>query len=188
MQRFLISSAPPPLLAPRLALDDKAWRLNSDAPPSGAWHPGAAPGSSNDPSMLSPQPLLRTFIAEDSAIILSNLTETLEEWANVKVVGAASDEEATWRWLNAYGAQIDLVIVDIFLRAGSGLGLLHRLNASPTLKSLRRVVLTNYATSDMRQKCEALGADRVFDKSTDLDDLLAYCVALRQELDGSASS
>lgn len=138
--------------------------------------------------MLSPQPLLRTFIAEDSAIILSNLTETLEEWANVKVVGAAADEEATWRWLNAYGTQIDLVIVDIFLRAGSGLGLLHRLNASPTLRGLRRVVLTNYATNDMRQKCEALGADRVFDKSTDLDDLLAYCVALRQELDGSASS
>ena len=42
----------------------------------------------------------------------------------------------------------------------------------------KRVVLTNYATSDMREKCKALGAHRVFDKSTDLDDLVSYCTRL----------
>ena len=39
----------------------------------------------------------------------------------------------------------------------------------------RRVVLTNYATTAIREACRALGADRVFDKSSELDELIAYC-------------
>ena len=41
-----------------------------------------------------------------------------------------------------------------------------------------RVVLTNYATDDMRARCLASGADRVFDKSRDIDLLVTYCTAL----------
>jgi DNA-binding NarL/FixJ family response regulator len=37
------------------------------------------------------------------------------------------------------------------------------------------VVLTNFASADIRRRCQQLGADRVFDKSTELDELLAYC-------------
>ena len=43
------------------------------------------------------------------------------------------------------------------------------------LPSRRRVVLTNYATPDIRETCRALGADRVFDKSSELEELIAYC-------------
>ena len=39
------------------------------------------------------------------------------------------------------------------------------------------VVLTNYATSDIRRRSMALGADAVFDKSSELDELFAYCIA-----------
>jgi DNA-binding NarL/FixJ family response regulator len=42
----------------------------------------------------------------------------------------------------------------------------------------RLVVLSNYATPDMRRKCLALGADRVFDKSHDIDALVLYCQQL----------
>ena len=42
----------------------------------------------------------------------------------------------------------------------------------------RRVVLTNYATPDMRRRCAELGAHRVFDKSAELEELLAYCASL----------
>ena len=38
------------------------------------------------------------------------------------------------------------------------------------------VLLTNYATPEVRQRAMALGADAVFDKSSELDDLLAYCI------------
>ncbi len=42
------------------------------------------------------------------------------------------------------------------------------------------VVLSNYATPDMRRKCLALGAAHVFDKSTEIEALIDYCVALAQ--------
>ena len=40
------------------------------------------------------------------------------------------------------------------------------------------VVLSNYATPDMRRKCLELGADRVFDKSNEIDALILYCASL----------
>jgi two-component system OmpR family response regulator len=37
-----------------------------------------------------------------------------------------------------------------------------------------RVVLSNYATADMRSRCRALGAEAIFDKSNEIDELLAW--------------
>jgi DNA-binding NarL/FixJ family response regulator len=119
---------------------------------------------------------LRTFIVEDSDIILDNLIATLEEMAPVKVVGSAADEYKAVDCLAQLHGEVDLVIVDVFLKAGSGLGVLR----SAALSGLpaKRIVLTNYATQDMRQRCRALGAHRVFDKSNDLDELILYCTRL----------
>jgi len=119
---------------------------------------------------------LRTFIVEDSAIILDNLVATLEELALVDVVASASDETSAMQQLRQLGTAVDLVIVDIFLKGGSGLGLLRRMTEEHM--GAQRAVLTNYATQDMRQKCLALGASEVFDKSGDIDRLLDYCTGL----------
>ena len=43
------------------------------------------------------------------------------------------------------------------------------------------VLLTNYATPEIRKRAMALGADAVFDKSSELDDLLAYCIEQTEE-------
>jgi DNA-binding NarL/FixJ family response regulator len=43
---------------------------------------------------------------------------------------------------------------------------------------MNMVVISNYATPDMRRKCLELGAKEVFDKSRDIDDLIAYCSTL----------
>jgi len=69
------------------------------------------------------------------------------------------------------------VIADIFLVDGSGLGVL-RAGRQIGEKSMDIVVISNYATADMRRKCLDLGADRVFDKSREIDDLIAYCSSL----------
>ena len=76
------------------------------------------------------------------------------------------------------GAHCDLMIIDIFLKSGTGLEVLR--NAAHLLPGACRVVLTNYATPDMRRRCQSLGADRVFDKSSELDDLIHYCVSLAE--------
>jgi DNA-binding NarL/FixJ family response regulator len=119
---------------------------------------------------------LKTYIVEDSPVIRDSLIATLEELAPVQVVGVAEDEGTAVRWLAQAGDQADLVIVDIFLKGGSGLGVLRAAQAQPCSGKL--VVLSNYATPDMRRACEALGADRVFDKSNDIDALLLYCERL----------
>ncbi len=117
---------------------------------------------------------LRTYIVEDSQVIRENLIATLEELVPIEVVGTAEDESSAVRWLTQPGnANVDLVIVDIFLKSGSGLGVLKVANALPQKHNL--VVLSNYATPDIRRKCLELGADKVFDKSNEIDALILYC-------------
>ena len=67
---------------------------------------------------------LRTYIVEDNATIRENLIGTLEELAFVEAVGMAETEDDGKRWLSAHSDQWDLAIVDLFLRQGSGLGVL----------------------------------------------------------------
>lgn len=132
-------------------------------------------------------PNVNTFIVEDSPIILDNLVATLEELAPVTVVGSAADEASAVRWLADPGHDWDLVIIDVFLKSGSGLGVLKN-SYAPGIKAGKRVVLTNYATSDMREKCAELGADRVFDKSSELDELIAYCTRLGESGSGDSNA
>ena len=119
---------------------------------------------------------LRTYIVEDSAVIRENLVATLEELVPVTVVGFAEDEATADDWLRQPGNDCQLGIVDIFLKKGSGLGVLQALRDSD--KNLKLVVLSNYATPDMRRKCIELGADKVFDKSNEIDALIRYCERL----------
>ncbi len=126
---------------------------------------------------------MKTFIVEDSPLILKKLVSTLEELAPVQVVGSAADEASAVAWLADSGNQCDLVIIDIFLKAGTGLGVLRA--ASNLGVKGKRVVLTNYATQDMREACRALGADRVFDKSSEVEELLAYCDKLHTGTDSA---
>jgi len=118
-------------------------------------------------------PQIKAFIVEDSPVIRENLVAALEELAPVKVVGTADDEVTALLWLGRSGSRCDLVIVDIFLKSGSGLGVLR--SATELRKPMKLVVLSNYATPDMRRRCLELGANRVFDKSNEIDALIQYC-------------
>jgi len=120
--------------------------------------------------------LLNIYLVEDSPVIRENLIDTLEELVPVQVVGAADDEATALRWLANPSHPVDLVIVDIFLKGGTGLGVLRAAQALP--QRHRLVVLSNFATPTMRRKCLALGADRVFDKSNEIDALIEYCGSL----------
>ncbi|RZI84369.1 MAG: response regulator [Rubrivivax sp.] len=119
---------------------------------------------------------LKAFIVEDSPVIRENLIATLEEMVALQVVGTAEDETNAVAWLNESANACDLVIVDIFIKRGSGLGVLEK--ARQARANRKHVVLSNYATPDMRRRCLELGADQVFDKSNEIDNLIDYCLAL----------
>lgn len=125
---------------------------------------------------MLPMQSLRTYIVEDSAVIRENLIATLEELVPIEVVGTAEDEHSAVHWLAQPGNQADLLIIDIFLKSGTGLGVLRAASAPAGRGQI--VVLSNFTTPDMRRKCLELGADQVFDKSNEIDALIQYCSRL----------
>ena len=117
------------------------------------------------------------YLVEDNDVVRDTLASMLTEVANVKVAGMASTELEATEWLLGHPDEWQMAVVDLFLLQGSGLGVLsHCANRKPSQKV---VVLTNYATPDIRRRALALGADAVFEKSLELDNFLAYCSASR---------
>lgn len=120
---------------------------------------------------------LKTYIVEDNPTIRENLIDTLEELAGVTTVGTAETENESKAWLAENRDEWDLAIVDLFLKQGSGLGVLAACRDRPSRQKV--VVLSNYATLDIRQRCAQLGVDAVFDKSNEIDALVDYCIQQR---------
>jgi two-component system OmpR family response regulator len=117
---------------------------------------------------------LKTYIVEDNPTIRDNLIDTLEELAGINAVGSAETENEGKAWLAENRVDWDLAIVDLFLKQGSGLGVLA--SCRDRLPRQKVVVLSNYATADIRQRCSQLGVDAVFDKSNEIDALVDYCI------------
>ena len=126
---------------------------------------------------------LKAFIVEDSPVIQENLSAALEEMVPLKVMGCAEDEAGAVAWLSKPSNRCDVAVLDLFLRQGSGLGVLRWLMQTGT--NCERVVLTNYANPDLRKHCLALGASRVFDKSGEIDALIEYCQSLAAARDAA---
>lgn len=118
--------------------------------------------------------LLKTYIVEDNATIRENLIGTLEELTCVKSIGTSESEKDGIAWLTDRHNTWDLAIVDLFLKQGSGMGVLS--GCKDRLPTQKVVVLSNYATADVRKRCTQLGADAVFDKSTEIEALMDFCV------------
>jgi len=129
---------------------------------------------------------VRTFIVEDNLAIRENLMDALREVARVDPIGQAESEAEGTRWLLRNLSQWDLAIVDLFLKEGTGLRVLEACRHRGPAQKM--VVLSNYATPEMRRKCEQLGADAVFDKATEIDDLIDYCLRRRQARFGSSAA
>jgi two-component system, OmpR family, response regulator len=116
---------------------------------------------------------ISAFIVEDSALVLRELAAELESSSAISVAASADNERDALKTLRVASAAYDLIIIDMFLKQGSGLRVLR--DAKLLQTQARVVVLTNYATLDVRKRCISLGADRVFDKSRQLDEFIDYC-------------
>ena len=116
---------------------------------------------------------LKFFLVEDNSIIRENLAETLHELVGADVVGISDTQDEATQWLCDPSHEWDIAVVDIFLKRGNGIQVVARLQHDKRRQHI--IVLSNYASPEIRDKCLRLGADAVFDKSTELDDLLEYC-------------
>ena len=119
---------------------------------------------------------LRILLIEDSPLIRERLFESLVDPGRIEIVGEADTEESAVQLVSS--AQWDVLVLDLQLKHGTGLGVLRALvsRRSPEAKV---IVLTNYAFPQYRAKSLALGADFFFDKSREYH-------RVREVLDGIA--
>ena len=124
--------------------------------------------------------LLKVFLIEDSALLQELLGGMLSELDGVDFCGCADGEAQALQRLAE--APVDLVIIDIELKQGSGIGVLDALQTdSERYGKPRKVVLTNYAHATMRQRCDRFGMDAFFDKSLHINQLIDYVVDAAQQ-------
>ena len=129
---------------------------------------------SSEEEWLGMDSRLQTYVVEDNLTIRENLIGTLEELTCSTVVGFAETESGARAWLLGHDGEWDLLVVDLFLKQGSGLGVLQACQARRPDQKV--VVLSNYATPDIRRRCAEFGVDAVFDKSNEIEALVEFCL------------
>lgn len=116
---------------------------------------------------------LTTILVEDSKALRDALITVLHKSKCIEVVDVAETSAEALALLTSYGQEWDLIIVDLFLRDGTGFSVMEACRAR--LPHQRVVVLTNMATPEIRRHCLALGADEVFGKSREISKLVERC-------------
>ena len=116
---------------------------------------------------------LNIFLVEDNRIVRTALTEMLQETLDCRVVASAGSEPEASRWLAANPYDWDIAVIDLTLAQGNGLGVLA--GCRDRQPHQRAVVLTGHADTAIRSRYAELAANAVFDKTTELDLLFAYC-------------
>lgn len=107
---------------------------------------------------------LRIFLVEDSAILRDRLSEAFASWGKITMVGHAETEAVADAALR--GGDWDVLILDLQLLQGTGLGVLRNLRGHRK-PGTSVIVLTNYAIPSYRARSMELGADYFFDKTKD---------------------
>ncbi len=112
---------------------------------------------------------MKIFIADDSLPVQELLQELLTEIPGVEVVGHTDDALEATDLIRSLKPEV--VILDMRLRRGNGLGVLGTIKKE--MPSLVVIVLSGLPNPAYRETCLRLGADHVFHKSDGLDALVA---------------
>ena len=118
---------------------------------------------------------LSVLLVEDSAVLAERLSELVVATEGVELVGVAQTEASA---LVAVGQRaLDVILLDLHLRQGTGFGVLRQLNKQPKRPVV--IVLTNYDLVEYRREATAMGAEYFLDKARDMDQLPAIFEKIR---------
>ncbi len=106
---------------------------------------------------------LRVLLVEDSKVLTERLIEAIRQIAQVELVGSADTEAGAIAAVKR--AAVDVVVLDLHLKQGTGFGVMRALAA--TTSPPRIVVLTNYDLPEYKSAAVALGATHFLDKARD---------------------
>lgn len=116
----------------------------------------------------------KILIVDDSAVVRERLIQLLADLQGMEIVGQAEDADGGKEL--AKKLKPDIVVLDVQMRKGGGIGLLRdikRIEPAP-----RVIVLTNEAYPEIRNSCLDRGADYFFDKSTEYQEMVAVLTGM----------
>ena len=111
----------------------------------------------------------RVMIVEDNEDLLQLLSERLK-MAGFEVTVATDSATAMGM---VHKAQPELIILDLLMPAGGGLGMLKNLKLSVKTKLIPIIVLTAAENNELRQQAEAIGVTAYLQKPYDSAELLS---------------
>jgi CheY-like chemotaxis protein len=123
---------------------------------------------------------LRILLVEDSPLLRGRLENMLSQHAAFKVTGLAAAETEAVEKLES--VPYDVIVVDVELRPGSGIGVIRQARARNKDGSdgghVWIIVLTNYDLPTVRERCMQAGADHFLDKMREIDQLIPILLGI----------
>ena len=92
---------------------------------------------------------VRVFVVEDSALLRERIVADILSLGTFDVVGVADTEADAFAGITKTCPEI--VVTDLMLREGSGIGVVRRLRNYPDCPPLQIFVLSNYATAEYKR-------------------------------------
>lgn len=105
--------------------------------------------------------------------------EAISSVCDAEVVGTAETEAEAVEWLNSHLGHWRLAVLDLFLKSGTGFGVLNQLDSRSAKEQV--IVLTNSATQENRDRCLEMGALAVYDKTAEFEQFLDHCLRHHQQ-------
>jgi two-component system OmpR family response regulator len=123
-----------------------------------------------------PKEGLGVLLVEDSARIAERLCELLLQGGGVQVLATVVDEISAIRALREL--PVDLLILDLQLKTGTGFGVLESMGAIRPLT----IVMTNYALPQYQERARQLGVEYFLNKEKDFERLPQIVADIRASL------
>jgi len=120
---------------------------------------------------------LPVYVVEDAVAFRERLADYLAEPGRIEMAGFADTEDEAVEFLRS--EMPDVVIVDLHLKSGNGIGVIAAVRAAQPEPPPTIVVLTNYAFPEFELACRSRGANYFFDKSTQFGAVKALLENLR---------
>jgi DNA-binding NarL/FixJ family response regulator len=106
---------------------------------------------------------VRVLLVEDSKLLTERLIEAIDLIAGVHLIGTAETEAAAVALVAR--EPVDVIILDLHLRQGSGFGVMRALATAQLHPQI--IVLTNYDLPEYKNAAFTLGATHFLDKARD---------------------
>lgn len=120
---------------------------------------------------------VRVFLVEDMKHVQDLVEDLLATLGDFRLVKAIGNEAEARLWLAEHPGAWDLVVIDLVLDQGSGMGVIPKARDAAAAHAGKVIVFSDYASDGIRKHCLRLGADAVFLKSQTRE-FMDYCSEL----------